>query len=500
LASMSTRTSLWSILVFITVKLSSAKKRNSSPPHIIFILADDLGWNEVSWHNPRILTPRMEGLMREGVKLSQSYVSPKCSPSRAAMMTGRYPFRLGMQRGAIERFQPDGLNVSIKLLPEYLKQAGYSSHLVGKWHLGFCHPDYLPNNRGFDTSFGQWNHVTNYYTRIAEFPMSSDTPAEKLGYDLHEDGEVTFEGKNEFSTDLLTRKATEVIENHNQSNPLFLYLAYQAPHAPIMRPPEWYLQMYEDAGKFPSFEDQTALNRAGTITALDSGVGAVVDALKSSGLYENSVVVFSTDNGGGVQRSSNLPLRGDKEQVYEGGVRGVGFVSSPRLRKPARENDKLMFITDWFSTFLSLAGISDQIPTDVDSFDMWKTISKGGRSPRDEIVLNLDQDNFRGLWSAAIRNLNYKLIWGQDKLLKQDQHDKSCNVELYNIKEDPNETTNLAPDLRKKVGELKDRLMVLLGEMVPARYSRSNTKEGWPGYFEGKNKGMFSTGWCNATV
>eukprot|EP00090_Calanus_glacialis_P005252 TRINITY_DN14070_c0_g1_i1.p1 TRINITY_DN14070_c0_g1~~TRINITY_DN14070_c0_g1_i1.p1 ORF type:complete len:497 (-),score=119.32 TRINITY_DN14070_c0_g1_i1:104-1594(-) len=489
----------WGFLMVLTALAVSGKRRKSSPPHLIMILADDLGWNDVSWHNTLMLTPRMEGLMRSGVELTQSYVTPKCSPSRAALMTGRYPWRLGMQRGAVERYQPDGLNASIKLLPEYLKKGGYSTHAVGKWHLGYCHPDYLPQNRGFDSFFGQWNHVTNYYTRKTEFLLQPDTPAEKYGYDLHQNDEIVYEGKDEFMTDLLTRKARDVIEDHDKSKPLFLYLAYQAPHSPIMKPPEKYLQMYNALGRFQNPGDEKKLNRAATITALDTGVGAVVDALKSAGLYENSVVVFSTDNGGAILRSSNLPLRGDKEQLYEGGIRGVGFVLSPLLKKPETVNDKLMFISDWFSTFLSLAGLSDQIPQDTDSFDMWKTISKNNKSPRSEIILNLDQDNFRGLWSAAIRSDNFKLIWGQDKLLKKDQNEKSCNVELYNIKNDPSERNNLAPELRKKVAELKDRLMSQLGEMTPAIYS-AEKREGWPGYFEGKNKGMFSTGWCNATV
>ena len=181
------------------------KTRTLSKPNIIFIVADDLGWNEVSWHNDRFHTPNLEELSAQGVRLSRSYVSPKCSPSRAALLTGMYPWKLGMQRGAVERFHPTGLNTSIPTLPELLKQAGYKNYLVGKWHLGYCHEAFLPNNRGFDYFFGQYNHMADYYHR--------KIPASKLftdlhgrgAHDLHENFEPSYEGDGEFSPDLYSR-------------------------------------------------------------------------------------------------------------------------------------------------------------------------------------------------------------------------------------------------------------------------------------------------------
>ena len=156
-------------------------------------------------------------------------------------MTWSYPHKLGRQRGAIERFQPTGLNTTYSLLPQHLQAAGYRTHLVGKWHLGYCHPDYLPNNRGFDSSFGQWNHAVDYYTRRTNNTID---PPEREGYDLHEDGRITREGEGEFMPDLYTRKAVEVIGNHDKNHPLFLYLAYQSPHGPFRRPPPRYTDMY----------------------------------------------------------------------------------------------------------------------------------------------------------------------------------------------------------------------------------------------------------------
>jgi len=459
---------------------------NGKRPHIVVILADDLGWKDVSWHNRQMITPRMEEISAEGVRLERSYVTPKCSPSRAALMTGYYPWRLGRQRGAIERYHQSGLNTSIKILPEYLKDAGYSTHLVGKWHLGYCHEDYLPNNRGFDTFFGQYTHVTDYYTRKVDYEKY--TP-EMAGYDLRDNEKVTYEGNGEFSTDLYTRKAVDVIQNHDASEPLFLYLAYQAPHKPNQMPPKKY-RKYDAKSKIVKEEGMAFLS---TITALDAGVGRVYDALRKAGLYENTVFIFSTDNGGS---GSNFPLRGEKEELYEGGIRGVGFVNSPLLNLKSTENHGLMFITDWFSTLIELAGQSHQIPSDTDSISQWSSLSDNSTSTRNQIILNLDQDNRFNLWSAAIIQDEYKLIWGQEALLKQRSPEKTCNWELYQIYRDPYETENLVEIGRGrkfKVADLKDELMKNFRLMGKADYP-NNAKEAYPSNWGG----VLSPGWCEA--
>ena len=190
--------------------------------------------------------------------------------------------------------------------------------------------------------------------------------------------------------------------------------------------------------------------------ALDTGVGAIVDALKAAGLYNNSIIVFSTDNGGVSGSTSNHPLRGAKETLYEGGVRGVAWVHSPHLTQTGMENTAMMYVTDWLATLLAVAGLKALQPQDTDSINMWPSISWGRESPREEIVLNLDQDNYHGLWSAAIIRGNYKLIWGQPDLLKVKVRpglhiwrksvqgpEKSCQVELYHVGKDPQEKSNL---------------------------------------------------------
>jgi len=499
------RQGVLSIFMFCFLTSGAKKKHRTltSKPHIILILADDLGWNEVSWHNKRIKTPHLEDLSRNGVRLERSYVSPKCSPSRGALLTGIYPYRLGMQRGAIERWQATGLNTSLQILPEYLKTAGYINHLVGKWHLGYCHEGYLPTNRGFHSFLGQYNHVTDYYTRKLTY---EDFPPNTEAHDLHKNLDPTYEGVGEFSTDFFSRKAVEVIENHDDEKPLFLYLAYQAPHMNIQKPPQKYLNMYKEPGGRRSrkiyqdnlHDDSQALYRAAAISALDSGVQGVVEALKARGFYDNSIIIFSTDNGGTAD-ASNYPLRGRKEQVYEGGVRGVGFVHSPLIENPGVESQRLMYITDWMATLMHVAGLKRMIPPGLDSLNMWPSISYGKKSPRTEIILNIDQDSFWNLWSAAIITGKYKFIWGQDYLLKQRYEENYSNQQLFNLKKDPNEENNLLANGTRRVlvAPMRAHLMDLFKtQMAEADYPLQNNPTADPALYGG----VLSSGWCEKKV
>ena len=241
-------------------------------------------------------------------------------------------------------------------------------------------------------------------------------------YDLHDGLDPSYEGEGMWITDLYTRKAVEKIQKHNSSTPLFLNLAFQAPHLMIQRPPDKYMSQYSGVRSvyqrgLPRQHDP--LHKAAAVTALDTGVGKVVEALKAAGLYDNSVIVFTTDNGGNGNGASNFPLRAGKESLYEGGIRGVGWVHSPLLCRRGLTSKRMMFITDWFSTLLSVAGLESLEPPNLDSFNVWSSISKNSGSARKEIILNLDQDNFWGLWSGAIRSTRFKLIWGQQLLLKQ---------------------------------------------------------------------------------
>ena len=229
-------------------------------------------------------------------------------------------------------------------------------------------------------------------------------------------------------------------------------------------------------------------------------MGKVVEALKAAGLYNNSIIVFSTDNGGVKTKSSNYPLRGAKESVSEGGVRGVGWVHSPHVNVPGSKMRQKIYITDWLATLLTVAGLGSLVPPNTDSLNMWPTVSWGRESPRQEIVLNIDQDTYWNTWSAALITGKYKLIWGQRLLLKQRLEEETCNLELYNLKKDPEERKNLLLESprRKLVAPMKSRLMEHFRQMAPADYPD-------PRWVVGPNDpalfgGVLSPGWCEPRV
>ncbi|XP_067685669.1 arylsulfatase B-like isoform X2 [Haliotis asinina] len=214
--------------VWVVVNLWDGVAAAGGPRHIVFIVADDLGWNDVGLHNPDMITPNIDRLAREGVILNQSYVQPLCSPSRSAFMSGYYPFKTGLQHLVILNNQHVCLPLNITILPQKLKELGYATHIVGKWHIGFCSWNCTPTYRGFDSFFGYYNAQEDYYTH---------TTAGFLDYRNNTSPERTENGT--YSTLRFTDVAIDIIQRHDKNQPLFLYLPFQAVHAPIEVPPQY---------------------------------------------------------------------------------------------------------------------------------------------------------------------------------------------------------------------------------------------------------------------
>ncbi|CAL8277223.1 unnamed protein product [Lota lota] len=349
------------------------------PPHIIFILTDDQGYNDIGYHNPSIQTPTLDRLAAEGVRLENYYVQPICTPSRSQLLTGRYQIHTGLQHSIIRPRQPSCLPPHLHTLPQRLQQAGYATHMLGKWHLGFYRKACLPTRKGFDTFFGSLTGSVDYYSY-----GSCDGPG-LCGYDLHDNEGVAWGHQGRYSTLLYTQRARKILEAHDPATqPLFLLLSLQAVHTPL-QPPKSYIYPYRH------MFNVARRKYAAMVSTVDEAVHNVTYALRKLGYYRNAVIVFSTDNGAQpFTGGSNWPLRGRKGTYWEGGVRGVAFVHSPLLKRRRRVSKALLHITDWFPTLLGLAGGNVSQSEGLDGFDVWPTLSEGKASPRHEILHNID--------------------------------------------------------------------------------------------------------------
>ncbi|XP_056456951.1 arylsulfatase I [Gadus chalcogrammus] len=460
------------------------------PPHIIFIMTDDQGFNDIGYHNSDIKTPTLDKLAADGVRLEQYYIQPICTPSRSQLLTGRYQIHTGLQHSIIRPRQPSCLPLDQVTLPQRLQGLGYSTHMVGKWHLGFYKKECLPTRRGFHSYLGSLTGSVNYYTY-----NSCDGPG-LCGYDLHEGETVAWDQGGKYSTHLYTQRVRRILAAHDPLGPpLFIYLSFQAVHTPLQCPRR-YVYPYRDMGNVPRRK------YAGMVSAVDEAVRNVTYALRKYGFYQNSVVVFSTDNGGQpLSGGSNWPLRGRKGTYWEGGVRGLGFVHSPLLRRKRRVSRALVHITDWYPTLVGLAGGNASAAEGLDGFDVWPAISEGRESPRREILHNIDPlynpargGSLRGgfgIWDtavqASIRAGDWKLLtgdpgygdwtpppvlpgspggwWGLERHLQPGKA-----VWLFNVSGDPYERFDQAERRPDVVKLLLARLAFYNRTAVPVRY------------------------------
>ncbi|XP_069118766.1 arylsulfatase J-like [Argopecten irradians] len=375
-------------------------------PHIVIVVADDLGWNDVSFHGSnQIPTPNIDSLAHSGIILNKYYVSPLCTPTRGALMSGLHPIHTGLQTSVIEGFHPFGLPLNITILPQWLQTLGYRTHMIGKWHLGSYKSEYTPMYRGFESFTGYHNSHGDYYDH------SSEASEGYFGYDFWRNTDLDYTSIGQYSTTLFTEKAVDIIKEHDTHEPIFLYLSYQAVHPgntpsgnPLQAPSSY-------VNSHPNIESKERKQYAGMVAALDDGIAAVIDELKSRDMYNNSVILFTTDNGGGANgfmegAASNFPLRGMKSTLWEGGVRGVAFLHSPLLQSSGYISENLIHVCDWLPTLYSAAGGNPADLGDNDGHDMWEMLSTNGNQVRNEILHNIDP----GLSEEAIRVGEYKLV------------------------------------------------------------------------------------------
>ncbi|GAB6025253.1 Arylsulfatase [Chamberlinius hualienensis] len=316
-------TKVFAILLIYALQCCYAIK-----PHIIFVIVDDLGWNDVGFHNPDLKTPNIDNSAKRGIILNSSYVQPTCTPSRATVLTGYYPHRTGMTN-VIPFFADWGLPLQFKILPEKMKKLGYSTHIIGKWHLGSCNPGYLPTNRGFDTFFGLLGGAAYYYTHGYQLSnnRTSDLSIPQV-YDFWNQTTASVGYNGTYSSFPFLRQAENILESRDQKVPLFMYMAYQSTHSPV--------EIYDDSDLllYSNQPNEYRKNYSALVTQLDRDYGLLIDLLKKYGIYNESIIIFTGDNGGEDRAGgNNYPLKGAKTTLYEGGTRAAAFIHSPLLKK-----------------------------------------------------------------------------------------------------------------------------------------------------------------------
>jgi arylsulfatase A-like enzyme len=408
-------------------------------PNIVFILADDMGWKDVGFHGSEIKTPNLDALAASGVRLDQFYVQPVCSPTRASLMTGRYPMRYGLQVSVIRPDATYGLALDERTLPQALRDAGYATSMVGKWHLGSFEEKYWPTSRGFDHHYGHLFGMIDYTTHL----RGKQLDWYRDGKSLKEEG---------YSTELLGKEAVRVIREHNPAKPLFLYVAFNATHAPLMAPAE-YVDRYKEIA------DHDRRLKAAMTTCMDDQIGAIAAELEKRGMREKTLLVFASDNGGPTGKGNaadNGPLRAGKASLYEGGLRVPAFAVWPGKLKPGGVAKEMLHMTDWYPTLLKLGGASPDQKLHLDGKEAWATIADGKPSPRDEILHNVEPTR------GALRKGAWKIVV-QGKLPAA----AGAKAELFNIADDPYEKTDLSAKHPDKVSELLERLNAYAREAVP---------------------------------
>jgi arylsulfatase A-like enzyme len=396
-------------------------------------MADDLGFKDVGYCGGWIKTPMIDKLAAAGTRLDQFYVQPVCSPTRSSLMTGRYPMRYGLQAGVVRPWAQHGLPLEERTLAEALKGAGYVTAICGKWHLGHLDRRYLPTARGFDHQYGHYNGALDYFTHIRDGALDwnrNDKP-------LHEEG---------YTTDLIAAESIRLIEKHDFSRPLFLYIPFNAPHGPFQAP-QSYLDMYEH------IEARNKRAYAAMVTCMDDAIERIVSAINKRGVEGNTLIFWCSDNGGVDIVSDNGPLRGQKGRLYEGGVRVPAIAVWPGMLEAGTVVREPLHMVDMFPTLLKLAGGSLEQPLPLDGRDAWATISKGQPSPHDEILHNVTPFN------GAIRCGDWKLICnGHLTANYTGPIPDECSFELFNLADDPYEKTDLSGKNPQKLEELKRRL------------------------------------------
>ena len=421
-------------MVLSLLSLSYEPVMAQDKPNIVLIFTDDHGYGDVStYHDSDVRTPHIDSIASHGMLFTAMRANcTVCSPSRAALLTGRYPDRVGVP-GVIRTRPEDSWGYfapGVPTIADELKRVGYHTAIVGKWHLGLESPN-TPNERGFDLFHGFLGDMMDSYTTHLRHGNNY----------LRRNAEV-IEPKGH-ATDLFSDWAADYLGERARKpeQPFFLYLAYNAPHFPIEPPAQWLAKVQERA---PQLDEKRAKNVA-FVEHLDDGIGRVLRKLQETGLDQSTLVVFTADNGGSLPHGQNNdPWRDGKQSHYDGGLRVPFMARWPERIKPGSSCDYAGMNFDLFPTFLELAGVRPSLELDA--------VSLVPALNGDKITESRDLYFVRREGGPAYGGKSYEaIIRGDWKLL---QNDPYSPLELYNLKDDPYEQQNVAAKNRKVVIEL----------------------------------------------
>ena len=414
---------------FFGVPRSFAQK----PPNIVLILADDLGYGDLSSYGATDLqTPHIDSLVMAGMRFSSFYAnSPVCSPTRAALLSGRWPDVAGVP-GVIRTHDRNSwgyLSPDVRLLPSVLKGAGYHTALVGKWHLGLVPPN-VPQQRGFDVFHGFLGDMMDDYLTHRRHGINYMRRGTQV---------INPEGH---ATDLFSVWAADYIRAQAQEDaPFFLYLAYNAPHFPVQPPASWVERVQ---AREPGI-DSTRARLVAFIEHMDAGVGEMVAALKEADVYDNTLIVFTSDNGGRLaDGASNGPLRGGKQEMYEGGLRVPAAVVWPGRIEAGSQSEAVLTTVDLYPTLAEAGGANIRHPIDGVSF---LSLLQGGSAPPERPVFFVRREGGNRYMGEAY----YAVRLGDWKLL---QNAPTEPFRLYHLPNDPQEERDLAKVEPERYGEL----------------------------------------------
>ncbi len=449
---------LLSVLIASGGVVNAAANQQNSRPNIVLIFSDDQGVNDVGCYGSEIPTPHIDRIAQQGIRFTSWYsASSICTPSRYGLLTGRNPNRSRDQLLSALMFLSEidaqrGLRDEEQTIAEVLhNECGYTTALIGKWHLGHGQSNFLPINHGFNVFKGHTGGCIDYFTMTYG-----------IQHDWYEG--ATHAPKNGYATELITDEAVTFLKSQqNAQKPFFLYLPYNAPHFgkgwnPSKNETVNIMQAQaKDLQRVDFITDKIRREFAAMVVSLDDGVGRITQSLDVLGLAQNTLLIFLTDHGGDpVYGGSNKPLRGDKATLFEGGLKVPCVMRFPGKIKPGTTSLSVVSSLDLFPTFAGLAG-AEIDRTQLDGRDLTSHLFRNAAVPSRELFWQTGQhaELNRGTWTA-LRKDNYKYVGLPDG-----------SKYLFDLSTDPNEQNNLAESQPKRLSRMHHRAAEVAAELAP---------------------------------